>query len=46
VVAEELLERAGAAAACPAEFLSLGHRVGPQEVEAALAIGTEGVYQP
>lgn len=45
-VANELLERAGAAAGRPAEFLSLGPRVGPQGVEATLAVPTEGVCHP
>ena len=31
-VADELLERAEAAAGRPAEFLYLGHRVGPQDL--------------
>ncbi len=32
-VADELIERAGAAADHPAEFLYLGHRVGPKDLE-------------
>jgi hypothetical protein len=31
-VADELLERAEAASARPAEFLYLGHRVGPRDL--------------
>jgi chromosome partitioning protein len=43
-VADELFERSAAAAARPAEFLYLGHRVGPKELEPS--VEPEGAYLP
>jgi chromosome partitioning protein len=44
VVADELSERAATAAGRPAEFLYLGHRVGPKELEPT--VEPEGAYLP
>jgi chromosome partitioning protein len=44
VVADELFERAATAAGRPAEFLYLGHRVGPKELEPT--VEPEGAYLP